>query len=113
MFGDFDPDQYEEEVRERWGDTDAYRQSQQRTASYTKEDWQRIRAEGEDEEDADVEVRDLEGPLVLDRRERVALRVRSDRLIDDAVAQLHGAVGRIQTIGDAGCKLAIKASERI
>jgi DNA-binding transcriptional MerR regulator len=28
VFGDFDPDQYEDEVRERWGDTDAYRQSQ-------------------------------------------------------------------------------------
>ncbi|MDC0773807.1 MerR family transcriptional regulator [Streptomyces sp. HD] len=42
VFGDHDPDQYEDEVRERWGHTDAYRQSQQRTASYTKEDWKRI-----------------------------------------------------------------------
>ncbi|GAA1006813.1 transcriptional regulator [Streptomyces sp. F-3] len=41
VFGD-DPDQYEDEVRERWGDTDAYRQSRQRTASYTKEDWKRL-----------------------------------------------------------------------
>ncbi|WP_081241197.1 MerR family transcriptional regulator [Streptomyces viridosporus] len=42
VFGDHDPDQYEDEVRERWGDTDAYRQSRQRTASYTKEDWKRL-----------------------------------------------------------------------
>ncbi|MFC9130667.1 MerR family transcriptional regulator [Streptomyces sp. NPDC057099] len=42
VFGDLDPDQYEDEVRERWGDTDAYRQSQRRTASYTKEDWKRL-----------------------------------------------------------------------
>ncbi|CAM5549006.1 MerR family transcriptional regulator [Streptomyces purpurascens] len=42
VFGDFDPEQYEDEVRERWGDTDAYRQSQRRTASYTKEDWKRV-----------------------------------------------------------------------
>ncbi|MEV6961425.1 MerR family transcriptional regulator [Streptomyces sp. NPDC051207] len=42
VFGDFDPDQYEDEVRERWGTTDAYRQSRERTASYTKEDWKRV-----------------------------------------------------------------------
>ncbi len=48
VFGDFDPDQYQEEVQERWGDTDAYRQSQQKTASYTKEDWQRIQRESDE-----------------------------------------------------------------
>jgi DNA-binding transcriptional MerR regulator len=48
VFGDFDPDQYEDEVQERWGHTDAYRQSQQRAASYTKEDWQRIQREAEE-----------------------------------------------------------------
>lgn len=48
VFGDFDPDQYEDEVHERWGDTDAYRQSQQRAASYTKEDWQRIQREADE-----------------------------------------------------------------
>ncbi|MEU6525654.1 MerR family transcriptional regulator [Streptomyces sp. NPDC046924] len=45
VFGDFDPDQYEDEVRERWGGTDAYRQSRQRTASYTKDDWKRVTEE--------------------------------------------------------------------
>jgi MerR family transcriptional regulator, thiopeptide resistance regulator len=48
VFGDVDPEQYEEEVQERWGDTDAYRESQRRTAKYTKEDWLRIKAEQED-----------------------------------------------------------------
>ena len=43
VFGDFNPDEYAEEVEQRWGDTEAYRQSQRRTASYTKEDWQRIK----------------------------------------------------------------------
>jgi DNA-binding transcriptional MerR regulator len=47
VFGDHDPDQHANEARDRWGDTDAYRQSAQRTASYTKEDWLRIKAEGE------------------------------------------------------------------
>ncbi|MGW3724476.1 MerR family transcriptional regulator [Streptomyces sp. NPDC000851] len=45
VFGDFDPDQYEDEVQERWGSTDAYRESQRRTASYTKEDWKRVTEE--------------------------------------------------------------------
>ncbi|MFG2194828.1 MerR family transcriptional regulator [Streptomyces sp. NPDC048639] len=48
VFGDHDPDQYAAEVEERWGDTDAYAESQRRVTSYTKEDWQRIRAEQED-----------------------------------------------------------------
>jgi DNA-binding transcriptional MerR regulator len=48
VFGDFDPDQYEDEVHERWGNTDAYRQSQRRAASYTKEDWLRIQREAEE-----------------------------------------------------------------
>jgi hypothetical protein len=45
VFGDFDPTQYADEARERWGDTDAYRQSQERTASYGKADWEQVRAE--------------------------------------------------------------------
>ncbi|MCB5166015.1 MerR family transcriptional regulator [Streptomyces bambusae] len=47
VFGDHDPEQYEEEVQQRWGDTDAYRESARRSASYTKADWLRIKAEGE------------------------------------------------------------------
>ena len=32
-------DQYEDEARERWGDTDAYAQSHSRTSKYTHEDF--------------------------------------------------------------------------
>ncbi|RBY87500.1 MerR family transcriptional regulator [Blastococcus sp. TF02A-26] len=48
IFGEHDPERYEAEVEERWGDTEAYAQSRRRTAAYTKEDWVRITAEGED-----------------------------------------------------------------
>ncbi|MGD9484628.1 MerR family transcriptional regulator [Streptomyces sp. TRM70308] len=48
VFGDFDPDEYAEEAERRWGGTDAWAQSQRRSASYTKEDWRRINAEAED-----------------------------------------------------------------
>lgn len=46
-FGDFDPRDYEDEAQERWGHTDASRVSARRTASYTKEDWARIRREAD------------------------------------------------------------------
>jgi DNA-binding transcriptional MerR regulator len=49
LFNGFDYDKmmkeqegYEEEVKERWGDTDAYRISKERAARYSKEDWARI-----------------------------------------------------------------------
>lgn len=45
MFDGFDPAQYEDEVQERWGDTDAYRESARRTKQYTKEDWARYKVE--------------------------------------------------------------------
>ena len=48
VFGDADPTQYADEVRERWGDTDAYRESQRRTSTYTKQDWQQQQAEQND-----------------------------------------------------------------
>ncbi len=47
VFGSFDPDEHAAEVEERWGDTDAYRESARRTSRYTKADWSRIKAEGE------------------------------------------------------------------
>jgi DNA-binding transcriptional MerR regulator len=48
VFGDKDPEQYREEAEARWGDTEAYAESQRRAASYTKEDWKRIQAEVDD-----------------------------------------------------------------
>ncbi len=38
---------YEKEAKERWGSTDAYRESERRTSAYTKNDWERIHAEAE------------------------------------------------------------------
>ncbi|MDQ3733275.1 MAG: MerR family transcriptional regulator [Actinomycetota bacterium] len=48
VFGDFDPDEYAEEVEQRWGQTDGYKQSAARTKNYTKADWLEIKAEGEE-----------------------------------------------------------------
>ena len=47
VFGGFDPKQYEAEVQQRWGDTDAYKESTCRAKRYTKQDWQRMKDEAE------------------------------------------------------------------
>ena len=40
--------EWADEARERWGETDAYQQSQRRTADYTKEDWVRLKSEADE-----------------------------------------------------------------
>jgi len=47
-FGDFDPSEYEEEARRRWGHGEAYKESARRAASYSREDWRRITKEARD-----------------------------------------------------------------
>ena len=47
VFGDFDPTDYEKEAKERWGESDAYKQSSERTARYTKEDWAQLGEESD------------------------------------------------------------------
>ena len=47
VFGENDPTEHAAEAEQRWGGTDPYTESQGRTASYTKDDWLRIKAEGE------------------------------------------------------------------
>lgn len=41
-------DKYAAEARERWGNTEAYKQSQERAKRMSKEDWARIAKEGDD-----------------------------------------------------------------
>lgn len=48
VFGDFDPEEHAEEAERRWGDSEAYKQSQRRVSEYTKEDWLKIKAEAEE-----------------------------------------------------------------
>ena len=47
VFGDFDVEAHEAEAEERWGETDAYKESSRRAAKYTKADWKRFKAESE------------------------------------------------------------------
>ena len=45
IFDGFDPEQYADEAQERWGHTDAYRISAERTKAYTAADWQGFKEE--------------------------------------------------------------------
>jgi MerR family transcriptional regulator, thiopeptide resistance regulator len=47
MFEGFEPSEYEEEARERWGHTEAYQESARRTQQYGEAEWGEIRAEAE------------------------------------------------------------------
>ena len=47
LFGDGFTDEYQQEAQDRWGDTDAWKQSAARTKSYTKDDWAAVKAEME------------------------------------------------------------------
>lgn len=48
LFEGFDPSEYEDEARERWAGTEAYRESARRTKGYSDEDWRRMKAEGDE-----------------------------------------------------------------
>jgi DNA-binding transcriptional MerR regulator len=48
VFGEFRPEDYAEEAEQRWGETEAYKESQRRVSSYNKEDWQLLKAEEEE-----------------------------------------------------------------
>ncbi|RAJ31224.1 DNA-binding transcriptional MerR regulator [Kitasatospora sp. SolWspMP-SS2h] len=52
VFGADYREEWEDEARQRWGDTPAWEQSRQRTARYTKADWERIKAEADSVNDA-------------------------------------------------------------
>lgn len=45
LFDGFSPETYEAETRQRWGNTEAYRESARRTKSYGREQWEAIKAE--------------------------------------------------------------------
>jgi MerR family transcriptional regulator, thiopeptide resistance regulator len=45
LFGEAFSDDYAEEAESRWGETEAWKQSQSRTSKYTKADWVEVKAE--------------------------------------------------------------------
>ncbi len=97
VFGEHDPEQYEAEVQERWGETDAYAQSKRRTSAYTKEDWQRVKGEGEDVERRFAEA--LRAGVPADSEQAMDLaeehRQQISRNFYDCPPEMHAGLGRM------------------
>ena len=56
LFGKHDPSAHQEEVVDRWGETDAYRESTRRVRRYGPSEWREIKAESEAIEQAFAEL---------------------------------------------------------
>lgn len=96
-FGDFDPREYEDEVRERWGDTEAYRESARRAARYTRDDWARFKAEAEEIGLAIAALMDegvpADDPRALDAVERARLQI--DTWFYPCSHEMHAALAEM------------------
>lgn len=97
VFGGFDPSQYETEVQERWGDTDAYKESTRRAQQYTKADWQRFAKESEEIGSAIAQLMD-EGVQPTDERAMNAVerhRLQVDQWFYPCSRQFHAQLGKM------------------
>ena len=95
-FGAFEPEAYDDEARERWGQTDAYAESRRRTKSYGRREWETIRAESEtiERELCDLFVRGVPASSV----EAIALaerhRAHIDRWFYACTPEIHTRLAR-------------------
>jgi MerR family transcriptional regulator, thiopeptide resistance regulator len=48
LFDGFNPEDYDEEVKQRWGNTEAYKESTRRTQQYGRPEWEAIQREAQD-----------------------------------------------------------------
>lgn len=97
VFGGFDPTQYEAEVKGRWGDTDAYKESVKRSARYTKTDWERFAAESEEISLAIAALMD-EGVPPTDERAMDAVerhRLQINHWFYPCSRQMHAELGKM------------------
>lgn len=123
VFGGFDPSQYEEEVKQRWGDSEAYRSSARRTFRYTKEDWERIKQEGAEINDAFLALMRAGVPATSPDAGQVAERHRAhiSRWFYECTPEIHAGLGQLyladqrftEGIDRAGPGLAAYMSEAI
>lgn len=99
MFEVFGEEQreYQKEAEERWGETDAYKESTRRAKGYTKAEWEQIKAEGDAIEE-DFATLYLDGaapgdPEVQDVVERHRLMI--DKRFYPCSRQMHAQLGQM------------------
>jgi DNA-binding transcriptional MerR regulator len=99
VFGDFDAAEYAAEAAERWGETDAYRESARRTASYSKADWERMQAESGEIDRAFVALMEKgaapESEPVMDLAERHRGHITT--WFYECTPEIHLGLGRMYT----------------
>ena len=97
VFDGFDPDQYADEAKERWGHTDAYKESTRRTKNYTQEDWARYKAEADALNQAMVQLikRNLspDDPEVLDVVDQMRRMI--DKWFYPCPPKMHAGLGEM------------------
>lgn len=99
LFDGFDPSQYEDEARERWGGTSAYEESERRVNRYGKAEWTQIKAESAKVNDdfvalmgAGTSASSPEAAAVAE-----AHREHISRWFYDCSAEIHVGLGRMYT----------------
>src|SRR4051794_4172992 len=97
LFGEGYSEDYEREAEDRWGDSEAWAQSQRRTSAYTKEDWVRIKEEAEDVERRFAEA--LRSDIPADSTPAMDLaeehRQHISRWFYDCPPGMHAGLGRM------------------
>jgi DNA-binding transcriptional MerR regulator len=95
LFGDGFSDDYAEEAEQRWGETEAWKQSQRRTSKYTKDDWSRMKTEMEAAGTAFVVAMDAGLPATseeaMDAAEQSRLHI--DKWFYDITPEFHRGLG--------------------
>jgi len=116
-------DEFADEGRERWGDTDAYREAARRTAGYTDQDWKQLRTES-----AAIDVglvalmsqgAPADGPAAMELAERH--RAHITKWFYECTPEIHAGLGRMyvadprftERIDEAGPGLAAYLSAAI
>lgn len=95
MFNGFDPNQYEDETRERWGHTDAYKESARRVASYREPQWREIQAQAQEIERLFAELKRSGQPAQGEQARAAAeqARLHIDRWFYPCSREMHQALG--------------------
>ena len=95
--GGFDPSQYAEEARRRWGHTEAYRVSARRTAGYRRADWQQIRSEGTEINAAFIALMEAGVPAASPQARAVAERHRAhiSKWYYECSPEIHRGLGEM------------------
>jgi MerR family transcriptional regulator, thiopeptide resistance regulator len=97
LFGDFDVERFADEAQERWGETDAYKEAQRRTASYRDDDWRAIKSEARDIETELAALLSAGGPADGERAMDLAERHRGhiSRWFYECSTDAHRGLGEL------------------